>query len=387
MDRSEWQALNALSICRTLVAGFFWLFTPLYMLSAHLGAADIGLVIGIATLVRLFSAPLVGTLNDLLGTRRLIQISLAGMALGAALLGFTEPATLSFLTVLWPMCLFLLSSNSLMLSLEASLYKKTTETEVAGHVGEYNAFKAVAWGIGILVSGYLLLTFSFNTLAFVLAVFCMLALAITFLVKHTVKVQFDLSQYANELAKPAVLMLSMIILIQSFEWGNEGVALGPLLHSQGGLDSSQIGIVTFAADIVMGAVSIWAGHRVSSRHRGAQPKEVRWVLIAGLLFAAGGSFLIFVTHDMQGMMAARILYNIGEVLNGVSIGFLIGTTFSQTRVGGVNGVLNLISNVGMASAAFAAAYLMAFGFGVPYLVSGALFLFAAAAVWFLFKRL
>jgi len=387
MDSSEWKALNAISICRTLVAGFFWLFVPLYMFSAHLPPADIGLAIAIGTLIRLFTAPFIGTLNDLLGTRRLMQASLLGMSLGSAGLALTAPATLSLAVILFPLCLFLLSNNSLMLSLEASLYKKTTNTQVAGHVGEYNAFKALAWGIGILISGYLMLTYPFNDIAGGLSVFCLLVLGLTVLVQHTVRVEFDLARYRRELGRPMVLVLSILIFIQSFEWGTEGVVLSPLYSQQAGLDSAQMGLVTFGANLAVAIASVWVGRSVSARRKGAQPKAVRGVLLSGLLFAAAGSFLIFFVHDLAGMLAARVIYNLGEVLIGVSFGYLIGTLFSQSHVGGTNGVLNLISNAGIATAALAAGAFMGFGLGVPYLMTGMLFLCAIVLVWFSVKRL
>lgn len=386
MERNEWQALNTLSFCRNLITGFFYVFVPIYMLSAHLPLSDIGLALGIGNLARLLTAPAIGTLNDLLGTRRLLQLSLLGLSAGAAGIALTNPAALSVSALLPPLVLFWVSNNALILSLEASLYKKTTRELVAGHVGEFNAVKAVAWGGGILVSGYLLLAYPFRTISLGLSVLAMLLLLLTLGVKHTVRVRFSLAEYVHELRKPSVLLLSLLIFIMAFEWGTEGVALPPVFSRQAGLDTAQIGVVSFAANMIYASVSFWAGRRLAARHHHVQARLVWRALMAGMLITCAASFAIFLSHDLAGALLARMVHNSGEAVISIAFGFLIGTTFSAERVGGANGVMNLISGSGMTAAAFASGALMGFGVGVPYLLVGSLFLCGAVISWFAQRR-
>ena len=381
MDKTEWQALNLISFCRNFIAGFFYVFVPLYMLSAHLPLADIGIAIGVATLIRLLSAPFIGTLNDLTGTRHLIQLSLLGMAVGAAAMGATRPESLTLAVLLLPLALFWTANNALILSLEASLYKKTTSGQVAGHMGEYQAIKALAWGGGIALSGYLLLLYPFGAIAMALAAFALLVMLPAFLVKHTVPVRFSLSEYARELRKPPVLLLCLLIFIMSFEWGVESVALPLIYARQAGLDTGAIGLVVLAANVVYAGVAFWVGRQFIARHLRLQARLVWRSLAAGMLACALASILLFLSHDFAGAMAARMLENVGEGIISIGFGFLIGTLFSSERVGGVNGAMNLVSGAGISVAAFASGALMGFGLGVPYLLAGSFFLVGAVISW------
>ncbi len=382
MDKNEWMALNAISICRNLIGGFFYVFIPIYMLSAHLALSDIGLAIGFATLARLLTAPFIGTLNDLLGTRRLIQLSLIGMSIGAACIGLLPSTTLSLATLLLPLVLFWVSNNALILSLEVSLYKKSSPEKMAGHVGDYNALKALAWGGGILASGLLLLAFPFASISLGLSAFALLALALTLHIQHTVKVEFNFSQYVHELHKPQVLVLCLLIFIMAYEWGTEGVALPPIYSQQAGMDTGGIGMVSFVANAAYAASAFLVGRHFTARRTHVQSRLVWHALTAGMLICAMASIFLFLSHDISGAMLSRSLSNIGEAVISLCFGFLIGTTFSSARVGGANGMLNLIGNTGQMAAAFAAGALMGFGVSVPYLVAGSLFLVGAAlSVW------
>ena len=377
MEKNEWIALNFISFCRSGLHSFVSLFIPLFLVMNGISPVETAGVLLIAGVAKIAGAPFAGMLNDIFGTRRMLQIALAGMAAGAfgiAVMGSLDLAIAAAL----PISVYYVSNNSLLLSIEASLYKKTTDRKIAGHAGEYIAVKQFAWGAAVLAGGYLLLANGYGAIMTGIGVLLLLIIPATIFVRHTAKIRFSFSEYAKQLSSPKAFALALLVFIMAFEWGTEGTVLTLLYREQMGLDSAQIGIVSFIANVAIALVSYMMGKRLAGNAKAAG--IVGRALAAGMLIGAAGAFMLIAAHDMQWAITARAIYNIGEAIVQFGAAFMIGTIFARNRVGGANGMMNFVAMIGMAAASFVAGILMAGGIH-PYLAVGLLYLAGVAVAW------
>src|ERR1700682_2802722 len=63
-------------------------FLPLYAERMHVGAAGVGLLLSIYSLMQLLVAPILGRVSDYVGRRPVIMLGLLGSSLGYLLYGF-----------------------------------------------------------------------------------------------------------------------------------------------------------------------------------------------------------------------------------------------------------------------------------------------------------
>ncbi len=379
MEKNEWLALNAISLATSLILGFNWLFLPVYLLGLGLGREGMAFAIGLGVFAKIAVAPAIGTLNDMLGTRRLLQLSLLALSSGTYWIASIGNAP-KIEEVVLPIMLFWAASTALLLSFEASIYKKSVDSQVAKHMGEYNAVKRIAVGAGVLAGGVLLLTHSFREIDFAAAAVSLAILPLTLLVKHTIEVKFSLQDYVHEIRKPGVLALSALIFIFAYEWGTENVMLAPIMSGNAGLDSAGIGAVQMVANIALAASSYFIGRKIHGLGKMAKPM-MRKIVACGFLLGAAGCFLLAAASDFGTAAFARSAFNISEGIVYVSFGFLIGATFSKKYVGGANGVMNVIANASMMLASFAAGILSAGSLSLPFVVSGSFLIIGAVIAW------
>jgi len=381
MEKGEWLALNTLSIVRSIVAGFFFLFVPLRLAVGGHPLYEVGAIIGIAALARTFSAPPTGALNDILGTKALLQAGTLLIAVGAALIGILDNSgNLSANAA--AIALFWVANNIVQLSLEASLYKKTAPHDMAGRLGVFMAVKQLAWGIGPFAGGLMLAMMEYVEVCAIFAMISLLSVLLTLWIRHTAKIEFDLKEYVRELKRPNAMAVFAITFILAWTWGTENAVLSPLyLHA--GLDQPAMGAVSLISNAGAMAGALLVGM--------VKGKDGKWAGVArkagalSMLLCGAMYFAMPAINGFEGMAALRTAYNISEAALRVVVAFFIGTVFSESRVGGSNGAMNFVANLSMAAASFAAGILMQAGNGFPFYLNGAAMIAGALISWFFIR--
>lgn len=363
MERSEFVCLNLLSVGRIAILSAYLLFLPLHLRDAGIDAFGIGSLFAIFSIAGLISAFPFGILNDTLGSKRLIQLSL-GILLAAVLATYFSRDFAGFAFALF---LAGIGSLILILSLENAFLKKSMEENLSHNMGVHFLLRSIAFGAGALVAGFLVDKLSFSKLLLLFAAFILLLLFVASSVRHTPTVEFSLAAYAREFAKPAALPIVAIMFLFATHWGAENVSLSLLLRHFGGLTAWEIGAVTFVSSLVM-AFSNWLA--------GNWPQLGRKLLVVGLFLSGLGMLAQPLFPSFAFASLARSLHTFGEGLVTVTVIVLMGRVFARDRVGGANGAVNLIIRTADFLAAGLSGLLMATSLALPFYFSGAAILLA-----------
>ncbi len=351
---------------------------PLFASALGASTEMSGMIVAVSTTTGLITSPLIGTLSDMHGRRRLL---LAGTAI-FALVPF------AYLYIQTPTQLLLLR---LVHGFGTAIYGPVLAASVAdmyrqrrgGYMGWYGAVRTSSYLLGPLLGGFVLFFADFRTAWIVVGATGLLAFvpALALPRQSPVLERPDRpratwrtlrSHLSQAFRNPKLLTLGLIEAAM-YVGLRANKAFLPLYAVSVGLNAAQIGIV-FSIQVGSSLVTQPACGHLADR-LGRKP-----LIIVGLLLIAGALPLFVMSKHLAVLAALGVVLGLGEAAILPPI-MTLGTELSaKDRFGSTLGMLDAMDNVGKALGPILAGLLLAvFSYVVTFcLIAGLLLLLAVA---------
>lgn len=360
--------IHLVNFLRKLTLTTVYFLAPVHFLSLGLSGAEIGLVVALFASAPLMSSFPIGWLNDRWSIKTAVGAGLAATGAGLILLAAARTAWL-----LAPLYLLLgVANNVLDVSLNSMYYKGEDGPDLNRKYGTYNFWLAVGPATGLYLGGVLSLAGGFRAVA---ATFGLLVGLSTLLVagfKAGTRARVTLGEYGAGLRRRRTVLFSILLFVLATHWGVEGTVYAPFLRQRFGL--GDLGLAAFIATAYLAL----AGMSFLVSRLPYAPRMNKRLLIAGMAMSGAGHILM-VRFGPGGALAFRMLHEAGDGLVGALAILYISRLFTKRSVGGSAGLILALQTAGMTAGTLLFSALgFRFGFHVPFVVSGALLLAAAA---------
>jgi MFS family permease len=319
---------------------------PLFAQALGAGSQVSGAIVAVSTITGLITSPLIGTLSDLYGRRRLLMVG---------------TATFAFMPFFY---LFIQTPAQLLLvrlvhGFATAIYGPVVAAQVADlfqqrrgeHIGWYRSIRTASYLMGPLLGGFVLFYASFRLAWVVVAVLGLLAFfpALTLpqpkrasnrAQEGTNTTRFVRQHLLQAFKNPVLLALGIVEAALYFGL-RANKAFLPLYAVSVGVNPAQIGAI-FSIQVVATLLAQPIGGYLSD-HLGRKP-----VVLSGLLLVGGGLPLMVMTHDLPIFVLLSIALGVGEAVIMPSI-ITLGTELSdEDNYGSTLGMLDAMDNVGKA---------------------------------------
>ena len=238
----------------------FQIYIPIYLDSAGISGAKIGLLTSVFTISALFLSAPAGLWNDKFSSKKLILLSVAGMAV--FIIGFIF--NISFWYFMFVFLLGGISRNLFNISSRSLVMRKIgqgkEENNSSQKIGIFNAGGQVAYGVTGAIGGIIISYYGFSTVFAAALIICLLIFLATFKVKdEKIKADtVDFSEYKGDLLNKNFIMLAVLVLGFGFHAGVEKTSFSLFLKSIN-VPEAKIGIILAMIGITMGFTSIFSG--------------------------------------------------------------------------------------------------------------------------------
>ncbi|RII00593.1 MFS transporter [candidate division NPL-UPA2 bacterium Unc8] len=354
------------SICFFLFFYVTWMvffYLPVYLRTINISNIEIGILVGVFSLVAPMLALFFGLLSDRSSPRSLIQTGAGLIILSLCGLYFATnfPALLLIFVVAGAgTTLFLISLNSLYFKhLQGG--KRGIKLAIlmfSGHLG---------LGLGPLTGGLVIDFFGQRAVFLVGAIAVLLLLMITTKIGDIPPIKFALVQYKKDLRKKDVLFLILIILTVGFHFGTEKTSLALFMDTAINLTAWEIATVFGISGLWLGVFSLICGHAFDTK------KNVFIFLSLGLAISGIFQALTPLANSYLAIIIVRILHVSGDAFLILSSALIISIIFPRERMGGSFGLMMTIRAGGVFLGALISGYLNTrYGYHVPLIVSGTL---------------
>ena len=360
---------TGVSFTYALLTSFATMLLPVYLKNGlHFTGAQIGLVFGAYGATALAVVVPSGLSTDALKPKAIVLATMIVTIVAAVAIG----AARAFLPVLLCFVLFGLAGNAMKIAVESVLFK-THDARRSGEVfGLYQAFRMLAYGVGLLGAGYLVERIGYPNTIFLLAA-VLATVAITGLALPDVPVAWArLSVYARDIRRPDVLVFAAWLFLFTSHWGAETTSYALFVRENLGLAPHLIGWFMSGEFAVFAATSYALGRR---HDRGV---DLGRILLAGLLCSGLGH--VGMTFPwVPSSFAFRLLHGFGDGCISVVMYVGISRLFLRERVGGNSGLINFVTMAGVLTGSLVYGPVGArFGYAVPFLASGLITIALAA---------
>lgn len=319
---------------------------PLFASALGAGPGVSGIIVAVSTTTGLVTSPLIGTLSDLYGRRRLL---LAGTAIFAFIpflyLLIETPGQLLIIRLVHGFGTAIY--GPVLAALVADMFKQRR----AEYMGWYRAVRTASYLLGPLLGGVVLFFADFR-LAWVsvgaLGLLALLpALALPRDTQAAVKAQRQpiswalLSRHLSQAFRNPVLLALGIVEAALYLGLRANKAFLPLYAVKVGMNPAQIGAI-FSVQVAATMLAQPAGGYLSDR-MGRRP-----AILIGLVLVAGGLPLMVMTDNMLILALLSIVLGLGEASVMPSM-LTLGTELSgKGNYGSTLGMLDAMDNVGKA---------------------------------------
>jgi MFS family permease len=354
------------STCSFLFFYTSWLvffYLPVYLRTINISNVEIGILIGVFSLVTPVLALFFGLLSDWRSSRSLVQIGAGLVILSLCGLYFVT----SFPALLLIFIVAGAGTTLFFISLD-SLYFKHLQGGREGIKLAILAFSGhLGFSLGPLTGGLVINFFGQRAVFLVGAAAVLLLLMVTTKIDDIPPIKFALVQYKEDLKKKEVLFLILIILAVGFHFGTERTSLALFMATAINLTALEIATVFGITGLWLGVFSLICGHAFDTK------KKVFVFLPLGLAITGIFQALTPLATSYLEVIIVRILHVSGDAFLILSSALIISIIFPRERMGGSFGLIMTIRAGGTFLGALISGYLNArYGYHAPLIVSGTL---------------
>lgn len=342
----------------TQVAANF--FVALHFVNIGFSGTEIGLVFGIYSLATLVTILPSGISNDTFKSKHLITISL--ILLLAEYLALAYSTSIGLLTLLFALggignALFTASAESL-------FHKASQKKQLSKKIATFQSIEYFLIAAGIIFAGTLLqYNIPFESLFLGTAGLFLLLILASLSLPNSETTKLELAHYKKDLMRKEVLFFFLIVLIFSIHFGAEMTSYGLFLENNLKLDKLHLGLYMGLAVASMSIASIVI-HKKSDKWK---PKHL---LLWGLLLS-GLFHITMATSNVTLSFISRVIHEIGDAAIFFFLYVGINKLFQLKHVGGHNGIMRLMTRLGLAIGALAFGPIGAkLGYHWPLIISG-----------------
>ncbi|MGA2159246.1 MAG: MFS transporter [Dehalococcoidia bacterium] len=308
-------------------------YVTIYWIDIGFSHFQVGLLISIFTLMSLLLMIPIGVFVDRISPKKLVSIS--HVIFGLGIVGLMT-AREFWPTLLWVAVAgtgYALFNNAL-----PSLYYKTLGSKFRGlKLGYLNAALLIGYGLGPLLSGYILSAFTMNEVF----IFALLVLVPSFIMciflADVPGTSVQISDYKADLSNKSVLIFILLVFAFSLHAGAEQSSLSLFLNKEVGLNDEMVGWLFFIHANVMAVLAVldgFLGDRLSSGGKGLAKLYYVGIAISGVT-----NILLGFTGTFATVLGTRLMHAVGDSIVMVTRSLIISNLFVATRMGGNLGTI------------------------------------------------
>ncbi|MCX8044469.1 MAG: MFS transporter [Desulfobacterota bacterium] len=343
-------------------------FFPLHLKDIGFSGWEIGMLMGVDSLMALLTTLPLGISNDLVASRRLTLLSFILLAVVYLLLaGARLFAVLMVLFILLGIC------NSLgQLSIRSLIYKTAGEERKGQRFSIMGFAEHSGIAVGALVGGLLLMRLSYDSIFMVTGILFFMLTPLIGWLPTTMTNIFDPALYRRELFKPDVVVFAMITFLYTYHWGAEKTVYTLFLRDCLGFSQLEIGMLIFVTVMLLAI-----GCLVFGRLLDRKVATLSRLIVGGLCLSAAGTMLLALSTNKAQAYVFRALHEIGDGSFMVFSYVMTSNLFSRARVGGGSGFIAQVSVLGTCAGALSSgAILEHFGPRIPMIAAAVMSLMA-----------
>ena len=345
-SRSETREVYLSSILKFLFSSaifLFQLYIPIYLKGIGISGGQIGVLTSVFTISALFLSAPIGIWNDKFSSKRLIQLSVFGLAL--FITGFIWVNTFWFFIFIFLLGgiarnLFNISARSLVMKKIGDGGQENNSSE---KIGIFNAGGHLAYGVTGALGGVIISSFGFTT-AFVTALILTLFIfIITFNMEdETIEAEtLDYSAYKGDLLNREFLVIAVLVTGFGFHAGVEKTSFSLFLKSIGVVES-KMGIILAMIGFTMTFIAIYSGRLIDRFSTESNKGTLKKFFIAALFLSAIGNIGFAYAQGFYSAFFIRFLHVVGDSVFFFFFFFSSSDIFSLEKYGGSSGIIILL---------------------------------------------
>ena len=337
-------------IMRTLIFTTLFFF-PIYLKELGFSGWQIGLLMGIDSLMTLMTTLPMGVSNDMFPSRMLIACSFA--ALGLTYVGLSFGTSFAVLLGLF-MC-YGTWYNLGQISIRSLVYKTT------GAGGKGRRFSAMAFAehmgiaVGAGLGGVLLGMLSFPAVFRIAGGLFLLIAPLGLLLPGTLAQIFEPANYKRDLLRREVMLFAAVTFLFTYHWGAEKTVYTLFLKESLGFSQTGTGMFICVTVIALSAACLIYGRLLD---RGGT--SLRRLIWAGVWLSAIGHILLALAQSQAQAWVFRIIHELGDASFMVFSYIMTSNLFSRSRIGGGAGFIAQVAVLGTFAGALASGVLLEF---------------------------
>lgn len=361
----------------TFIYDLFWFFVPVFLIDRGFSGFHIGLFIGLASIVSIFTTLPAGIANDRFKSKRIIFYSLFFSVVFYFGILNTENILLLAIVFLFGG----LGKNLFNISIDALTFKIVDRKKSPIQISKYLAGNSIGAIFGFVLGGYAIENFGYNnTLIGIIVLLVFLTIGSLFLpITHTIKVK--LFEYKKDIFKKEVLFFVLIVFLFTLHYGAEATSYSLFVRNTFNLGLDKVGLFMAGANVFLIIGNIFFARKVK---KGFDPKKVFYfaLIVSGL-----GHILFSIQNDVWWSFAFRCLHELGDGAMIFSIFYGIVRIFKIDRIGGNSSFISLITILSSSIGAFVFGPLGAqYGFYLPLFITGCTNILAFALLLYFSKK-
>lgn len=347
---------------------------PIYLKDTlGFSGAQIGAIFSLQALAGMLAVLPTGLGNDKISSRTLVITALVLLATGFFLMGRVQAFVL-FAAVAF---LYHIANHVFRMSLDSQVLKTDFGNNTGLRIGNYQAFRFAGFGIGAVLSGYLIKAFDYPTTMAIFAFVCLALIIPAYALPSTQMGKVRLSDYKADFFNPRMLMIMIWLLLFGSHWGAEFTCYALFIKKELGLPIEMVGWYMSGEFVAIFIVALYVGRRL---------KGSNWLVpatVTGLVFSGvGGIGMVFKPVWLSFLF--RAIHGAGDGL--IFLVFYVGIAklFKVERLGGNAGLLNLATMVGLILGSLVYGPIgEKYGYEIPFWSSGVLILLLILPLFFI----
>ena len=359
MRNSPLGKINAIAFGMGALGNVILVFIPVFLAGLGFTGLEIGALIGIGLITRLFGSMPIGVISDRFSTKAAFAVSICLIAVFLVGLNFTK----SFLALF--VLFIILGIGKETVNSFLDIFTLKAQSESAGKkFGTLNLFRYLGSATGALLGGIAISTLSFALTFNLLALLVLLLLIPIFLLKEIPKAKINIFQYGRDFLQAKHILFAGMLFLFTFHWGAEHTSYGLFLKNYLGLDTTLSGLYISITLVVLAASAFIGGKLIDRKF------DHKKIFIAGVLLSGIGHILM-VNPNIFISLLWRAVHEAGDGLFSVTQLVWISLLFEKERVGGNYGIMFTIMTLGAFTGAIISGPLgEATKYGMPLIISG-----------------
>ncbi len=335
-------------LMRTLIFTTLF-FLPIYLKDLGFSGWQIGLLMGIDSLMTLVTTLPMGISNDLFPSRLLIACSFA--ALGITYIGLSFSSNFAILLMLF---MFLGTwYNFGQISIRSLIYK------TAGTGGKGRRFSAIVFAehmgiaVGAMLGGVLLGWLSFPGMFRISGALFLMIVPLGLLLPGTLAQLFEPANYKKDLLRRDVMLFAAVTFLYTYHWGAEKTVYTLFLKESLGFSQTGTGIFIGVTVLILAGACLLYGRLLD---RGTA--SLRRLIFAGIWLSAIGHILLACAQTQWQAWLFRIIHELGDASFMVFSYVMTSNLFSRSRIGGGAGFIAQVAVLGTFAGALASGIIL-----------------------------